>query len=127
MLNQTETIDLALIYDRFAALVLQPDFRLAQLLLADVLSTQNEPAQSLAVLEQIPRSSAYSWSARLRAAASLEELDRSDEAIAQLKAMAAEAPKTIGADIQLGDILRNKKRFGEAAAAYNEAIERARR
>jgi tetratricopeptide (TPR) repeat protein len=123
VLNQTETIDLALIYDRFA-LALQPDFRLAQLLLADVLSTQDEPAQALAVLEQIPKTSPYSWSARLRAAADLDDLDRSDEAIAQLKAMAAESPKTIGAEVQLGDILRNKKRFEEAATAYNEAIER---
>ncbi len=124
VLNQTETIDLALIYDRFA-LALQPDFRLAQLLLADVLATQDEPAQALAVLEQIPKSSPYSWSARLRAAACLDALDRSDEAIAQLKEMAAQEPKTIGADIQLGDILRNKKQFAEAGAAYNEAIERA--
>ena len=124
VLNQTETIDLALIYDRFA-LALQPEFRLAQLLLADVLSTQDKPAQALAVLEQIPRSSPYSWSARLRAAAALDELDRSDEAIAQLKEMAATAPKTIGADVQLGDILRNKKRFDEAAAAYDGAIARA--
>ena len=124
VLNQTETIDLALIYDRFA-LALKPDFRLAQLLLADVLSTQSEPAQALAVLEQIPRTSPYSWSARLRAAACLDELDRTDEAIAQLRQMAQEAPKTIGADVQLGDILRNKKRFDEAAVAYNEAIERA--
>lgn len=125
VLNQTETIDLALIYDRFA-LWLQPDFRLAQLLLADVLSTQNEPAQSLAVLQAIPKSSPYSWSARLRATADLDDVDRSDEAITQLKAMAAEQPKTIGADVQLGDILRNKKRYPEAAAAYNEAIERAK-
>ncbi|HWB50444.1 MAG TPA: tetratricopeptide repeat protein [Stellaceae bacterium] len=124
VLNQSETLDLALVYDRFA-LALQPDFRLAQLLLADILSAQNEPAQSLAVLEQIPQTSPYSWSARLRGAANLDALDRSDEAIAQLKQMAAEAPKTIGADVQLGDILRNKKRFDEAAAAYNEAIERA--
>ena len=123
VLNQTETIDLALIYDRFA-LALQPDFRLAQLLLADVLSTENEPAQSLAVLDQIPKTSPYSWSARLRGAADLEQLDRSDEAIAQLKEMATEAPKTVGAEVQLGDILRNKKQFDEAAAAYNEAIER---
>ena len=124
VLNQTETIDLALIYDRFA-LWLQPDFRLAQLLLADVLATQNESAQSLAVLQSIPKTSPYSWSARLRAAADLDDLDRSDEAIAQLKQMAEEQPKTIGAEIQLGDILRNKKRYDEAAAAYNEAIERA--
>jgi tetratricopeptide (TPR) repeat protein len=124
VLNQSETLDLALIYDRFA-LSLKPDFRLAQLLLADVLTAQNEPAQSLAVLEQIPKGTPYSWSARLRAAVNLDQLDRSDEAIAQLKEMAAEPPKTIGASIQLGDILRGKKRFDEAAAAYDEAIERA--
>jgi Flp pilus assembly protein TadD len=124
VLNQTETIDLALIYDRFA-LSLQPNFRLAQLLLADVLSTQDKADQSLAVLEQIPRNSPYSWSARLRVAANLDTLDRSDEAITQLREMAAASPKTIGADVQLGDVLRNKKRFAEAGAAYNEAIERA--
>lgn len=124
VLNQSETLDLALVYDRFA-LALRPDFRLAQLLLADALTAQSKPAQSLAVLEQIPKNSPYSWSARLRAAADLDELDRTDEAITQLKQMAAEQPKTIGADVQLGDILRNKKRFEEAAAAYNEAIERA--
>jgi tetratricopeptide (TPR) repeat protein len=124
VLNQTQTIDLALVYDRFA-LALQPDFRLAQLLLADVLSTQSEAAQALTVLETMPKSSPYSWSARLRAAADLDDLERTDEAIAQLREMAAEQPKTIGADVQLGDILRNKKRFEEAGAAYNEAIERA--
>jgi tetratricopeptide (TPR) repeat protein len=124
VLNQSETIDLALVYVRFA-LTLQPDFRLAQLLLADVLSAQKEPAQSLAVLDQIPKTSPYSWSARLRAASNLDSLDRADEAIVQLKQMAAEAPKTIGASVQLGDILRNKKRFDEAAVAYNQAIERA--
>jgi tetratricopeptide (TPR) repeat protein len=124
VLNQSETLDLALIYDRYA-LSLKPDFRLAQLLLADILEAQDKPDQSLAMLEQVPHSSPYSWSARLRTAADLETLDRTDEAIAQLKAMAAEAPKTIGADVQLGDVLRNKKRYDEAAAAYNEAIERA--
>ena len=49
VLNQAETIDLALLYARFA-LELRPQFGLAQLLLADVLSAQNKPEQSLAVL-----------------------------------------------------------------------------
>jgi tetratricopeptide (TPR) repeat protein len=125
VLNQTETIDLALVYDRFA-LALEPNFPLAQLLLADVLSAQSEPEQSLAVLDQIPRNSPYSWSGRLRIAANLDTLERSDEAITQLKQMAAESPKTTSADVQLGDLLRNKKRFDEAAAAYDEAIRRAK-
>ena len=60
----------------------------------------------------------------MRIAANLELLDRTDEAIAQLKAMAAEEPTRAGADMQLGDLLRGKKRFTESVAAYDEAIQR---
>src|SRR5205814_1241273 len=56
VLNQAETIDLALLYDRFA-LALRPQFGLAQLLLSDVLSTQNKPEESLQVLSEIRQSS----------------------------------------------------------------------
>jgi tetratricopeptide (TPR) repeat protein len=124
VLNQAETIDLGLVYNRFA-LALEPNFPLGQLLLADILSAEEEPEQSLAVLDQIPRSSPYSWSARLRVAADLDALDRTDEAIAQLREMASQSPKSVSADVQLGDVLRNKKRFAEAAVAYDEAINRA--
>jgi tetratricopeptide (TPR) repeat protein len=124
VLNQPETMDLGLVYDRFA-LALKPDFRLAQLLLSDILTAQDKYEQSLGVLDQIPRNSPYSWSARLRVAADLDSLDRADEAIAQLREMTADSPKSISADVQLGDILRNKKRFAEAAAAYDDAVNRA--
>src|SRR6202023_2303940 len=124
VLNQAETIDLSLIYDRFA-LALRPQFGLAQLLLADVLSTQNKPEESLAVLAEIPPTSPYRWSARLRGAINLDTLDRSDEAIAQLRTMAAEQTDSIGPGVQLGDLVRNKKRFAEAVAAYDEGIRRA--
>ena len=123
VLNQPETIDLALLYDR-VALALRPQFPLAQLLLADILSAQNKPEESLAVLSEIPKDSPYYWSAQLRAAVNLDTLDRTDEAIAQLKTMAAENPNSIGALVTLGDILRSKKRFAEAADAYDEAIRR---
>ena len=123
VLNQAETIDLALLYDRFA-LAVRPQFPLAQLLLADILSTQEKPEQSLAVLSDIPAGSPYSWSARLRAAVNLDTLERSDEAIAQLKAMVAENAGLIGAQVELGDILRSKKRFGDAVLAYDGAISR---
>jgi tetratricopeptide (TPR) repeat protein len=123
VLNQVETIDLALLYDRFA-LALRPQFPLAQLLLADILSAQNKPEQSLAVLAELQPGSTYYWSARLRSAVNLDTLERSDEAIDQLKSMAAENIQLIGAEVELGDILRSKKRFGEAVAAYGEAIHR---
>src|SRR5262249_37863926 len=123
IVNQPETIDLALLYARFA-LELRPHLVLAQLLLADVLSAQSKPELSLAILDGISPDSPYRWSARLRIAADLEMLDRTDEAIAQLKEMAAEAPTRAGADMQLGDLLRAKKRFSEAVEAYDDAMER---
>jgi tetratricopeptide (TPR) repeat protein len=123
VLNQPETVDLALLYDR-VALALRPQFPLAQLLLSDILSAQKKPEESLAVLREIPKESLYYWSAQLRAAVNLDTLERTDEAIVQLKAMAAENPNSIGALVSLGDILRVKKRFAEAADAYDEAIRR---
>jgi Flp pilus assembly protein TadD len=61
----------------------------------------------------------------LRGAVNLETLDRTEDAIAQLRAMAAEQPTLVGAEVELGDILRNKKRFAESVSAYDEAIRRA--
>jgi tetratricopeptide (TPR) repeat protein len=123
VVNQAETIDLALLYAR-SALELRPRMALAQLLLADVLSAQNKPEASLAILAETPPSSPYSWSARLRAAANLEMLNRSEDAITQLKEMSAEAATRASAAMQLGDLLRAKKRFPEAVEAYDEAMRR---
>src|SRR5215469_2953892 len=58
VVNQPETIDLALLYVR-CALQVRPHLALAQLLLSDVLSAQNKPEESLAILAQIPPSSTY--------------------------------------------------------------------
>src|SRR5204863_8751223 len=97
---------------------------LAQQLLADVHSADNKQEASLAVLAEIPASSPYSRSARLRIAANLEMLGRTEEAIDRLKEMSAEAPRRASAARQLGDLLRAKKRFTEAVEAYDEALRR---
>ncbi|HTT81724.1 MAG TPA: tetratricopeptide repeat protein [Stellaceae bacterium] len=123
VLDQPETIDLSLVYDRFA-LALRPDFPLARLLLADILSAEEKPAESLALLNDIPPTSAYYGPAQLRQAINLATLGRSDEAIALLKQTAAAHPTLIGAELELGDILRDKKDYTEAVAAYDEAIRR---
>ena len=125
VLNQTETIDLALLYDRFA-LALRPQFPLAQLLLADVLSAQNKPEQSLAVLAEIPHELALflvGAAARRRQSRHARPHRRGDRPAEGR--WRRRAPKLVGADVQLGDMLRNKKRFAEAVAAYDEAIRRA--
>jgi tetratricopeptide (TPR) repeat protein len=123
VLNQPETIDLALVYDRFA-LDLQPHYALGQLLLADILSAEGRSAASLRALGEIPKDSPYSWAAQLRAAEDLNALGRTEEAIKKLQAMAAAEPKWASASIQLGDVLREKKDFAAGAAAYRDAIGR---
>jgi tetratricopeptide (TPR) repeat protein len=123
VVNQSETLDLALLYGRLA-LFLKPDFALAQLLVADVLAMQRRPAEALALNRGIEPKSPYGWTARLRVAANLQALDRTEEAIAELKAMAAERPDRVQPLVELGDLLRQKQRFAEAAEAYDGAIAR---
>jgi tetratricopeptide (TPR) repeat protein len=125
VLDQAETIDLSLIYDRFA-LALRPRFPLATLLLSDILSAEEKPQESLAVLGGIPPSSPYYASAQLRRAIDLDTIgSSSDEAVALLKQVAAANPTLIGAELELGDILRDKNQFDDAVSAYDEAIRRA--
>jgi tetratricopeptide (TPR) repeat protein len=123
VVNRSETADLALFYSR-CALALRPHLAVAQLLLSDILAGADKPQESLAVLRQIPANSDYYWSAELRIAGDLDTLDQSDEAIAMLQQMAAKEPARATADMQLGDLLREKKRYIEAADAYSEAIKR---
>ena len=125
VVNRPETVDLALFYGR-CALALRPQLEVAQLLLSDILAGDDKTRDSLAALQQIPAGSRYFWSSQLRISANLDSLGRSDEAIAMLQRMAAQEPNRATAEMQLGDLLREKKRFVEAADAYSEAIRRLR-
>ena len=62
--------------------------------------------------------------ARLRGAALMAQMDRTDEAIAALTQLATDCPESALPDMQLGDVLRIKRRFDSAIAAYSKAIAR---
>ncbi len=123
LLNVPETLDAALIYARLA-LDLSPHFALAQMLVGEIRDAQQRPAEALALYQSVDPKSPYAWMAQLRAALELDALDRTDEAIAKLKALAAERPARSEPLIELGDILRSHKRFAEAVGAYDEAAKR---
>jgi tetratricopeptide (TPR) repeat protein len=123
IVNRPETVDLALFYDR-CALALRPQQAVAQLLLSDILAGNGKSQESLVVLRQIPPSSRYFWSAQLRVAADLDTIGRGDEAITMLQHMAASDRRRATAEMQLGDLLREKKRYVEAAEAYSDAMRR---
>jgi tetratricopeptide (TPR) repeat protein len=123
ILNQRETLDASLIYARLA-LDLRPNFPLAQMLLAEIAQDQQHTAEALADYRAVDPKSPLGWAARLRAAAALDALDRTDDAAAELKRMAAERPKSPEPMIELGDLLRGRNRFSEAVAGYDAGIAR---
>ncbi len=123
LLNQRETIDLALVYGRLA-LFLRPDFPLAQLLVADIAEAQRHDSEALAVYQAIDVKSPFSWTARLRAASILDSIGQTDASVAGFKAMAAERPDQAEPLLALGNVLRGRERFKEAITAYDGALQR---
>ncbi|HET7594852.1 MAG TPA: tetratricopeptide repeat protein [Stellaceae bacterium] len=123
ILDQRETLDASLIYARLA-LDLRPNFPLAQMLVAEINEDQKHTADALAVYRSIDAKSTLAWTARLRAALALDALDRTDDAAGELKRLAAERPHDPEPLVELGDILRGRSRFGDAVAAYDQAIAR---
>ena len=122
-LRQQTALEIGLIFGRLA-LHLRPDFPLAQVMVADILESENRREESNAVYRTIKPESPYAWMARLRVAANLDRVDRTDEAIALLGAMGEERPDRPEPYINLGDIQRNHDRMEEAVKAYDEAVKR---
>ena len=123
LLNLPQTMDASLIYARLA-LDLAPHFALAQMLVGEIRAAQQRPDEALALYQAVDPKSPYSWTAQLRAALELDSLDRTDDAAARLKTLAAERPTRSEPLIELGDILRSHKRFSEAVGAYDKAAAR---
>ena len=122
-LPQRDNGDAALIYARLA-LFLRNDLDPARFLIGEVLEQAERLEAAVDAYRSIPAGSDYAWAAQLRAAADLADLDRQDEAIATLSAMADERPGRIDAASALGDVFRIDERYEEAAAAYDVAIGR---
>src|SRR5579883_2838467 len=123
ILDQRETLDASLVYARLA-LDLRPDFPLAQMLIAGIEEEQRHTGDALALYRAIDPKSPVAWTARLRAATALDQLNRTDEAVAEFKRMAAERPQDPEPLVQLGDTLRGRERYADAVAAYDAAISR---
>jgi Flp pilus assembly protein TadD len=107
------------------ALYLRGDFAVARILLADILEGSRRVGEALTLYNSVDAKSPFAWSAQLRAAAALEELNRSADAIALLRKMSVEEPTRLEPLITIGDIFRGEQKFTEAAEVYGEAIVRA--
>lgn len=115
--------NVVLLYARIA-LVLEPSFDLPRLLVGDVMMSRERYAEAVKTYRKIEPETAYGWSARLRIADALYEMDKLEEATALLEKMSDERPERVDALVNLGNYMRYKEKFKESVAAYDRAFER---
>lgn len=122
-LRQQNADETALVFGRLA-LYLRPNFPVMQILVADILEADKRLDKANALYDAIDPASPLYWSAQLRIATNLDRMNRTDEAVRRLRAMAKARPTEAEPLISLGDILRGRERFEEAVHAYDDAIAR---
>lgn len=106
------------------ALELNPGLDTARLVVADVYESFGAPRKAIEQLDAVPRISPLYWRARLRAALAMVEAERLDEAVKTLQALVDERTDRIDAAWTLGDLLRSKERYADAAKVFDTAIAR---
>jgi tetratricopeptide (TPR) repeat protein len=113
----------AIVYLRLA-LYLDPDHALALVTLADLFERLKRVDQAIEVFNRIPDSSPVRQSADIQIGLGLEQLGKGDEAVKHLETLMKERPDDIEVIMALGNVLRARKRYGEAAEVYTKAVER---
>ena len=113
----------ALLYLRMA-IYLDPGHDLAILTLGDILERARQPEDAVALYDKMPVSSPLRPNAEIQAGLALENLGKPEEAVKHLDKVIAERPDDVDALSALGNIYRSRKKFVEAAAAYDKAIDK---
>lgn len=108
----------------YMALALRPDFPQAQLMLASLHEQSGDSAQAMKFYNAIDPKSPLAAKAKLRVALNMDRMNQTALALSQLDAAARVNPASYDVLLTRGDILRNRERFAEAAAAYSEALKR---
>ncbi len=106
------------------ARVLVPGDDSATLLVADSFESGERRGEANELYGRIAPGSPLGWVARLRMAENLDLGNDTAAAIATLSTMADERPDRIDALTTLARILRQRERYGEAAVAFDRAIQR---
>ena len=121
--RQDNTVALALGYGQLA-LYLKPDEPASLSTVADILDQLGQRAEADRLYARVDPASAHGFAARLRIAENLHENGDTNGAVRALERLATDRPDRIEPLMTMGNALREKERFSEAAAAYGRAIER---
>jgi Flp pilus assembly protein TadD len=104
------------------ALNLRPDSTSARLLAADIALAGKHPADALAVLAPVGADDPLLPLVQMRRAVIAEQTGHTERALALLAEIAREAPDRPEPLVMRGNILRGHARYGEAIAAYDQAV-----
>ena len=115
-------LDMGIVYLKFA-LLLKPDFPLAQVALAEAYSSAKKYDAEIAAFDNIPESSPLWVSVQIQKAFALNSLEKTDEAKALLEEIIVKNPEDIRPLDALGNVLRTKERYDEARSYYSRAVE----
>lgn len=118
--------ELSLILARLA-LRLRPDFTPALLLAAEALADDQHPEAGLGLLDAVDAKDELAPLVALRRGLLLDSAGRAAEGLAVLAKLSESLPNAAQPAARIGDILRARGRFTEAAAAYEQSLARATR
>lgn len=114
----------SLIYLRLA-LYLEPRHAMALVTLGDVLERTRQTERAIEIYRQVPEDSPLRRSVDIQIGIAYEILERTEESVRHLEGLIEANPKDIDALTALGNVYRNRKRFDDAAEAYDRAIKAA--
>lgn len=116
-----DTNDFGVIFLQLA-LALDPADDMTRITLAENFERLNRPDDAITILDKVPSRSPLRRNAEIMIAFDYNALDRVDEARAALKRVIRKNPKDKEALNGLGNILRTRKMFAEAADIYTRTI-----
>jgi tetratricopeptide (TPR) repeat protein len=105
------------------AIYLDPEHPLALLSLADLYENLKQPELAIEAYSHIPANSPLKRNADIQMGLNLESLERTEEAKKQLDQLVAQHPDDLEAIVALGNVLRSRKQWREAADVYSKAID----
>lgn len=117
ILTRERSLDSGIIFSRLS-LFLDPDLNDSKILLAQLLSAQDQIEDSIAIYKDIPKGNDDHILAQRNIANLLVEKEQTDEAIKILEGIYQEY-QDFDAMIQIGDIHRHEEDYNAAVKAYN--------
>lgn len=120
-LSDEKSVEIPVFYLQLA-LTLDPRHELAISLLADRMETAKRWEDAIAAYRRIPRGSSLYVNARVQIAQDLQKLDRGDEALSVLKDTLNGSASDFEVLAAMGDLMRAKERYAEAADLYTRAL-----